>query len=118
MRVVDQAARPPHRCAVVPFVSNSNARAGFIDTGMDVDGRVYISRAEAGVQIAEAIGWHPPSKVRAQEARIEELETELDDLRAQLQEADKFAEAAEYTLGRFGAKVQKKPGRPKKEAVA
>lgn len=116
MRVVDLPSRPPHRCAVVPFVGGSNARAGFFDTGMDVDGRVYISRAEAGVQIAEAIGWHPPSKVRALEEEVAAQAARIEQLEAELAEADRFKESIDYIAGEQ-MKPYKKAGRPKKETV-
>lgn len=118
MRIVDHPAIRPHRCAVIPYLGASNA-SGFIDTGMDLDREhVYVS-FEAVCEMAKMLGWVGPSVAKGQEARIAELEAEIDDLHAQLQEADRFAEAAEYTLGRFGSKVQNKPGRkPKTEKVA
>lgn len=115
MRRVDLAAHSPHHCAVIPFVGNSNAKAGFLDTGMDLDRqRVYISLAEAGVQIAQEIGWHPPSAVRERDARIEELEGEVGDLRRQLQDANRQLDAIDF-IGRGPMKAYKKSGRPKKE---
>jgi hypothetical protein len=120
VRFVGSATLAPHRCAVVPFVGNSTAKQGFIDTGSELgrEGeRVYISVAEAAPVIAQAIGWSPPSKVRKLEGELAALKAENEQLKAEVKEADKFAEAAEYTLGRFGHKVQKKPGRPKKETA-
>ena len=117
MRVVDQAAMPPHRCAVVPFISNSNAKAGFIDTGVDLDRqRVYISRAEGCVQLAQAIGWHPPAVVREKDAEIAALQARVEQLEAELAESNRTLDAIEF-IGRGPMKPYKKPGRPKKETV-
>jgi hypothetical protein len=46
MRWVAQAASRPHRCAAIPFIGNSNAKEGFIDTGQILHGwdpYVYLS---------------------------------------------------------------------------
>jgi hypothetical protein len=40
-----------------------------------------------------------------------ELEAQVEGLLAQVAEAERFAEAAEYTLERFGSKVSSSPGR-------
>lgn len=45
------------------------------------------------------------------QAEAEALKRENEDLKAQLAEADKFAEAAEWTLKHFNTRVQAKPGR-------
>lgn len=117
MRRVQQANQRPFHCAVIPFKGNSNA-SGFIDTGQFLgDDKVYVS-FEAAVLLAKEIGWVGPSSKKADESRIAELEREVNDLRAQLQDADKLVSAAEYSLTAFGGKLQKKPGRPKKEPVS
>lgn len=116
MRLVDQAVIRPMRCAVLPYKGNTNS-AGFIDTGSELDlEHVYVS-FEAVVEMATMLGWSGPSAVRGLNEQIAALEAENDDLRAQVQEADRFAEAAEYTLTRFGQKVQNKPGRKAKQKV-
>jgi hypothetical protein len=104
------AAIRPNRCAVIPFIGNHNAKAGFFDTGQDMrgDDHVYIS-VEAVEDMARAMGWGPKDVVLA--ARVERQEKEIADLKVQVAEADRFAEAAEYTLERFGSKVRAKPGR-------
>lgn len=108
---------PPHRCAVLPFKGNSNA-AGFFDTGSDLDRqRVYVS-FDAVCEMARLLGWVGPSQLREKDAQIASLQHRVDELEAEVREADKFAESAEYTLAKFGTKVQRKPGRPKKETVA
>jgi hypothetical protein len=114
VRLVQQANIRPHRCAVIPFMGNSNS-AGFIDTGNDLDlEHVYVSY-EAVCEMAGMLGWAGPSALKQRDAQIASLQARVDQLQAEVEEADKFAEAAEYTLGKFGQKVQRKPGRPKKE---
>lgn len=113
MRWVQQATMAPHRCAAVPFIGNSNTRRGFIDTGMDLHGwdpHVYIS-VDAVEQMARMVGWEPVHVSRQQAQKAHELQERITELEAQLAEAERFREAAEYTLQSFGAKVHKKPGR-------
>jgi hypothetical protein len=118
MRHVDQAVVRPFRCAVIPYLGNKNALGGFIDTGQSLDREhVYIS-LEAAVELAKFIGWTGPSAVKAKDDEIVALRSRIEQLEAEVREADKFAESAEYTLARFGQKVQRKPGRPKKETPA
>lgn len=114
MRWVDQASVRPFRCAVVPYIGNGRGNA-FIDTGQDLDlEHVYISDAGAEA-VARMLGWVPPGELRQARAEVEVLKLEVERLQEEVREADRFAEAAEYTLGRFGQKVQRKPGRPKKK---
>lgn len=112
MRWVQQAAIRPHRCAVIPFIGNSNSTRGFIDTGQELRERdqVYVS-VEAVEQMAAMIGWVSSGRAQADEAKIKRLEAEVRQLEIQVEEADRFAEAAEYTMARFGSKVRAKPGR-------
>jgi hypothetical protein len=118
VRFVDQATLPPHRCAVVPYVGNANALSGFIDTGMELDREhVYISVAEAGTAIARAIGWSPPNVVRALEAENAQLLKRVEELEAEVAEADKFKESIDY-IGRGPMKPYKKSGRPKTKVEA
>lgn len=118
MRWVQQATLRPHHCAAIPFVGNSNAKKGFFDTGQDLPGwdpHVYVS-VEAVEEMARLIGWQPAHVGQQNTAVLEEKDREIALLREQLEEADRFAEAAEYTLGRFGEKVRNKPGRkPRRE---
>lgn len=121
MRWVPQAALPPHRCAVVPFKGNSSTVKGFIDSGMDLPGwdpHVYIS-VEAVEAMARMVGWEPVHVAKRQAEKVVKLEAQVAELKAERQEFERFREAAEYTLGTFGAKVKAKPGRkPAERAVA
>jgi hypothetical protein len=115
MRVTQQATERPFRCAVLPYIGNSRA-SGWIDTGSYLDReKVYIS-FEAAAAMAKEIGWIAPSQRRELEAEVALLRSRIEALESEVGEADKFAEAAEYTLAKFGQRVQRKPGR--KERVA
>lgn len=117
MKWVDQAVTRPHRCAVVPYVGNGSGHM-FLDTDQDLDlEHVYISDVGAEV-IAKALGWIPAEQLEQARRQIADLESENEQLEAQLQEADRFAEAAEYTLNKFGSKVRQKPGPKPREKVA
>lgn len=86
MRIVQQAALRPHRCAAVPFIGNSNSKLGFVDTGQDLPGwdpHVYVS-VEAVCEMARLIGWQPrmvqaemDRRLAAKDDRIKALEAEL-----------------------------------------
>lgn len=119
MRWVPHAAMRPHRCAAIPFIGNSTAKKGFIDTGQDLRGwdpHVYLS-VEAVEQMARMIGWQP-QHVAAQHAdvsrrrdeRVKELEAERDELQRRLEAVDVLKSA--------GFTQAKRPGRPRKEKVA
>lgn len=120
MRWVQQATLPPHRCAVIPFKGNASTVKGFIDTGMDLPGwdpHVYVS-VEAVEAMAKAVGWVPRSDLTAVVVQVKERDARIAELEERVREAEKFRESAEYTLGQFGAKVQRKPGRPPKTKAA
>jgi hypothetical protein len=80
------------------------------------DPHVYVS-VDAVEQMARMVGWEPRLVAARQAQRVEVLETRVQELERQLAEHERFREAAEYTLGQFGAKVKSKPG-PKAKAVA
>jgi hypothetical protein len=118
VRWVQQPAMRPHHCAVFPQVAGSNSRRGFFDTGNDFRERdhCYIS-VEAVEHLASSIGWQPSSAFAPLTATINKQAGELEHLKQKLAEAEKFREAAEYTMNSMGQKVRNKPGRPKKEVV-
>jgi len=107
IRFVERAEYPPNQCAVT-----LSAHGPFVDTGknMDtIDGRVYVSLQG----IRELIKASPIKDEL--DAQLKERDDEIARLQAELAEADKFQEAAEYTLAHFGGKVQRKPGPRKKK---
>lgn len=116
MRFVEHATIRPQHCAVFPSLGARHSK-GYIDTHVDLDReRVYIS-VEAVEQLATLQGWHPPERQAAYDDMLAAKDAEIADLRERLVEADRFAEAAKYTLGKFGQTVQRKPG-PRPKAVA
>jgi hypothetical protein len=115
VRFADQASIRPHRCAVLPYMGNSNA-SGWIDTGSKLDmDHVYVS-FEAVCEMAQMLGWVGPSVLREKEAQIASLRAVVEQRDAELAEADKLIQASRYSLESFGGKVKHKPGpRPKQE---
>lgn len=115
MRFVQRAEIRPGRCAVLPQIGGDHP-LGFFDCGEmpGFDNRVFVS-VVAAEEMARKLGWTPPVERQELEARVAALEGEVDRLGEEVREADRFAEAAEYTLGKFGEKVRRKPGRPKKQ---
>lgn len=114
MKIVQQANQSPFRCAVIPFKGNSTSRYGFIDTGQHLrDEKVYIS-VEAAFEIATLIGWSPPSQKRGLTTENAAKQARIDQLEAELAEANKRLEAIDY-ISTGPMKPYKKSGRPKKE---
>ena len=117
MRWVAHAADRPHKCAVLPFIGNSNAKQGFIDTGTILNGwdpHVYVS-VEAVQEMGRMIGWQPVhmgntsalhDKAAKLQVRVEALEAENAALQAKVDAIDVF-ESAGFT-------ARRKPGRPPK----
>ena len=114
MRLVAHAAIRPHRCAVIPFIANSNTAEGFIDTGYDLPGwdpHVYVS-VQAVKEMARLIGWGPqltdPEPARLK-ARVAELEAQV---------ADRDGQIAAFGVLKRSKAIQepRPPGRPRKEA--
>lgn len=117
MRVVAHAAIRPHRCAVIPFIGNSNTAEGFIDTGYDLPGwdpHVYVS-VQAVKEMARLIGWGP----RLTNPELGRLRARVAELEAQVTARDEQI-AAFGVLKQAGVVQEKRPpGRPpKQKAVA
>ena len=118
MRRVPRCEMRPLHCAVFPQLGAGHAK-GYFDTANTIgltDEHIYVS-VEAVESLARELGWYSPEDAAAHGRAFEALERENRELVEQVAEADKFAESAEYTLQRFGSKVQKKPGRPKSKAA-
>lgn len=119
MQIVDRPNIQPGHCIV--NLSAEDTR-GFIDTGLDpavVDPRVYVSYA-AVRDMARLFGFVDPVELGARDEALEHALKRIEDLEDQLAEADRYAEAAEYTLSAtFGdkTKIRNKPGRKPKGAT-
>src|SRR5688572_7161375 len=103
----------PHYCAVFPQLGMTHPK-GYVDTGVDLNGpggdRVYLS-VEALEQLAQGMGWAPPAQVAVLNGERDRLKATVKGLEDRVAAAEEFRQAAEYTLGQFGAKVTRKPGR-------
>jgi hypothetical protein len=118
VRLVQHAALPPHRCAVVPFIGNSSAKRGFVDTGMDLPGRdphVYVS-VDAVEQMARMVGWQPAFVLDDFRRQIADLKGELEALKAIVAQRDEQLDAVKV-LKNAGFAQQGVPGRPRKAAA-
>jgi hypothetical protein len=118
MRWVPHAALRPHHCAAIPFVGNSNAKGGFIDTGVDLPGwdpHVYVS-VDAVQEMARMIGWQPSHVQQGVRDRLAEKDAEIEQLRSCVAERDQQLEAVQV-LKNAGFSQAKPPGRPRKAAA-
>jgi hypothetical protein len=116
--LVDRPTIPPGHCIVN---HSSEDPGGFIDLGQSalIDPRIYLSR-QAVIDAGRMFGFPTPEEHDDLIATVEKLSRLVEDLEAQLAEADKYAEAAEYTLrATFGddTKIRQKPGRKAKANV-
>lgn len=116
LRKVEACTIRPFQCAFLPTLG-ARHRKGYYTTGQD-DPEGW-NHAFASVEFVELAareeGWVSPAQVRELKELVEALERDKEHLQAEIAEADKFAESAEYTLAHFGEKVRRKPGRPRKE---
>lgn len=119
MQIVDRPEVYPGHCIV--NLSSEDA-GGFIDTLLTpaaVDPRVYVSR-QAVIDMGRLFGFPTPEETQALSEALESATKHVDQLEAELAEADRYAEAAEYTLkATFGSdqKIRAKPGRKAKVAA-
>ena len=116
MHLVDKPTVLPGHCIVN---LSSEDKGGFVDTLMTpavVDPRVYVSR-QAVIDMGRLFGFPDPNEHGELKAQVELLQREVERLQGELAEADRYAEAAEYTLkATFGddTKIRNKPGRKPK----
>lgn len=108
----------PGHCIV--NLSSDDPR-GFIDTLLSppaVDPRIYVSY-QAVVDMGRKFGLPSPEDHEALMDTVEAQEKELDHLREENKSLERDVLSAEWTLERqFGAKIQNKPGRPRKESAS
>lgn len=116
MRFVERADIRPSRCAVFPQIAGNHPQ-GFFDCGElpGFDNRVYVSIV-AVEEMARKRGWCSPDEQAELAAERNALEERLQQLEAELMEADKFQHAVDVLESR-DFRARKKPGRPKKETV-
>lgn len=115
MMLVSRPLAPPHLCAVT---GRSEDPHGFMDTGVTLPGfepRIYISHHGAA-RLMEAFGFPTPyahadalDEIARLRTRLAELESENAGMAAQLE--------AVAVLKRYGARAERKPGRPAKAAA-
>jgi hypothetical protein len=91
--IVRQPISPPHRCAIVPYITEDPG--GFIDTGTELPGwdpHVYVS-ATGALEIAKAFGFPTPGALATAVARVTELEAANAELTEQLDRAQSQLDA-------------------------
>jgi hypothetical protein len=118
LRKVEACTIRPFQCAMLPTLGARHAK-GYYDTGQDDPegwNHAYVS-VEFVELAARAEGFASPAEVARLGQIIAEHERKIEALEAEIREADKFAESAEYTLAHLGERIRKKPGRPRKEAA-
>lgn len=113
MQLVDRPVMEPGHCIV--NLSHEDT-GGFVDTCLSVptvDPRIYVSR-QAVIDMGRLFGFMDPIEADVLSDALETATKRIDHLEGQLAEADRYAEAAEYTLkASFGndTKIRNKPGR-------
>lgn len=118
MIVVERPEMAPGHCIVN---LSSEDPGGYIDTLLSpacVDPRVYVSR-QAVIDMGRLFGFADPEEHAALLDRVDELSSRVEQLTQDNTELERDVLSAEWTLERqFAAKIQNKPGRPRKEKVA
>lgn len=119
MRWVAHAASQPHRCAAIPFIGNSNAKHGFIDTGQILHGwdpYVYVS-VEAVEEMARMIGWQPGHVQQGHKQTVADLQRKLEAAAAENEQLGEQL-AAVKVLKNAGFAQANPPGRPPRKVAA
>lgn len=115
MRLVPQAVIRPHHCAMLPHLGSAHVK-GYVDTGSELpgfDNHGYASVVFVEEAARKLLGWSSPEVVKELEDRLAERDRTIEDLRAQLEEADRHLSAIEV-MESAGFRARKKPGRPRK----
>lgn len=118
MRIIPHANIRPFHCAMWPQLGARHAK-GYFDVGTDDPegwNHSFVS-VEFVEQAARELGFASPAEVAELKTVVEQHERTIESLEAEIREADKFAESAEYTLAHFGERIRMKPGRPRKEVA-
>lgn len=117
MRIVEKPAQVPHRCAVNPGVTSD--RDGFVWTGTVLQGRdpaIYVAASSVRA-MALLFGFATPEEKQELEGLVRELGQRVEDLEADLRQADYQLNAIEV-LRNVGFEAKKRAGRPPKGAKA
>lgn len=113
MHIVDIAYLAPAQC-----MFTHTAEGPFIDLGrefgLDHAGRMYIKTSYAR-ELGHFAGLPSIDELEQARAEIEDLKAQVAELEAANDAMSEFNQAAKYTVEAMGRKVQKKPGRPKKQ---
>lgn len=118
MDIIPRPVFPPGQCIAT---CKSEDPKGFIDTyltpALAGDNRIIVSVTWVE-ECASKLGWLSPADAADLRGELDAARERVSEVEGELQEADRFAEAAEYTLRHIGEKVRRKPGRkPQREAA-
>jgi hypothetical protein len=118
MRFTEEPLAQPHHCCVIPGRDATKEPRGFIDTGNSlpgIDPHIYISWAGAEL-IAEKIGCVSGEQFGETLQEIAALRARVEELEAELKEAEQFSDAVAGMTKR-GYAVRKATGRKPKQKV-
>jgi hypothetical protein len=118
VRFVDSCRLKPQKCVVLPQVGGSH-QEGYIDSGMEIpgwDNHAYVS-VVAVREMVKFLGWPTPDEHLALKAELEQAREELAKARDREATIAKLEADVEWSLRYFGGRLQKKPGRPAKQAA-
>lgn len=111
MRRIEKPLDKPHSCAIIPGRGDTNEPRGFIDIDRVLPGwdpHVYVSQAGAEA-LAQFIGWSSGDHVKELEATISSLEEEVELLKSEIAQADKFLDAVDV-LESKGFRTRRRTG--------
>lgn len=83
------------------------------DFDHDHQGRMYVSRV-AVETMAKTLGLPSSDEVEELRVKVAEKDARLQELEGEIESLREFEKAARYTVEHMGQKVRKKPGRPPK----
>lgn len=116
MHIIEKATYPPGYCAI-----STSPDGPFFDTGTNLPGlnpRVYLAVSAVEQLARERLGMVSKEHVAVLAAEVAALHSSSEALLERIAEAERFEEAARYTLEKFGQEVRHKPGRRKPSVKA
>ncbi len=117
MMLVDRPELVPGQCVVN---LSADDPGGYVYLGERpwIDPSIYVSR-QAVIDMGREFGFPSPDEIHTLRLQLADAETELARVSAENVQLNRDVEAAEWTLERqFGAKIQNKPGRPRKGSTS